>query len=43
MFICTSKGFLIDGKGAQSLVGRLAAYCGDEAWIDIEDIEIGNF
>ncbi|THG99082.1 hypothetical protein EW026_g3215 [Hermanssonia centrifuga] len=43
MFICTSWDFLVDGKGANSLVGRLAASCGDEAWLSMEDLAEGNF
>lgn len=43
MFICSSWDFLVGGKGAQSLVGKLAASCGDEAWLSMEDIEEGNF
>ncbi len=33
----------MDGKGANSLVGRLAASCGDEAWLSMEDLAEGNF
>ena len=43
MFICTSWKFLVDGKGANSLVGRMAAECGDDAWLSMEDVENGNF
>ena len=43
MFICTSWKFLVDGKGANSLVGRMAAECGDDAWLNMEDVEKGNF
>lgn len=43
MFICSSWEFLIGGKGAQSLVGEMAAACGDDAWLSMEDIEDGNF
>ncbi|PSS19948.1 hypothetical protein PHLCEN_2v3121 [Hermanssonia centrifuga] len=43
MFICTSWDFLVDGKGANSLVGRLAASCGDDAWLSMEDLAEGNF
>lgn len=43
MFICSSWDFLMDGKGAQSLVGKMAAAYGDEAWLSMNDIEDGNF
>ena len=43
MFICSSWKFLVEGKGAHSLVGIMAAKCGDDAWLSMDDIEAGNF
>jgi hypothetical protein len=43
MFICTSWSFLVDGKGSNSLVGRMAAECGDDAWLGMADVDAGNF
>ena len=43
MFICSSKAFLTEGRGSKSLVGMLAAYCSETPWIEMEDIEQGNF
>ena len=38
MFICSSRAYL-EGDGAQSLVGELAAEFGEKAWVDVEDLE----
>ncbi|GJE88613.1 AAA domain-containing protein [Phanerochaete sordida] len=43
MFICTSWDFLVAGKGAKSLVGRMAEAYGDVAWVSMQDVEDGNF
>lgn len=43
MYICSSWDFLVNGAGANSLAGRLAAHCGDEAWLPMHEVEAGNF
>jgi len=43
LFICSSRAFLMMGSGANSLVGRMSAAFGEDAWIDLEDVEEGNF
>ncbi|KIK73389.1 hypothetical protein PAXRUDRAFT_178580, partial [Paxillus rubicundulus Ve08.2h10] len=40
MVICSSRSFLL-GKASSTLVGKLAAVCGEEAWIDSQDIGHG--
>jgi hypothetical protein len=44
MYIVSSKAFL-KGKGADSLVGRMAAELGEspKAWLTHEDLEDGKF
>ncbi|ETW83206.1 hypothetical protein HETIRDRAFT_444627 [Heterobasidion irregulare TC 32-1] len=42
MYIASSKKFL-DGKGASSLVGKMAAHFGESAWISWRDLVGGNF
>ena len=43
MFVVSSWDFLINGHGANSLAGRMAACLGEDAWIWPEDIETGNW
>jgi len=38
MIICTSRQFVTGGKAASTLVGKLAAAMGPEAWLDSRDI-----
>ncbi|KAG1739216.1 P-loop containing nucleoside triphosphate hydrolase protein [Suillus paluster] len=38
MIICTSRDFVTKGKAAATLVGRLAATMGPEAWLDGRDV-----
>ena len=38
MFICSSRAYL-EGDGAQSLVGALAAEFGEKGWVDLKDLE----
>jgi len=38
MFICSSRAYL-EGDGAQSLVGALAAEFGEKGWVDMKDLE----
>jgi len=38
MFICSSRSYL-EGDGAQSLVGELAAEFGEKGWVDVKDLE----
>ncbi|KIJ13465.1 hypothetical protein PAXINDRAFT_27455, partial [Paxillus involutus ATCC 200175] len=40
MVICSSRSFL-SGKASSTLVGKLAAACGEEAWIDSKDVGRG--
>lgn len=42
MYIASSKKFL-DGKGASSLVGKMAAHFGESAWISWKNLVGGNF
>ena len=44
MYIVSSRAFL-EGKGANSLVGKLAAYLGNRpgAWLTQKDLEGGKF
>lgn len=42
MFILTSQKFLV-GKGSTTLVGTLLEKMGPDAWLDISDVEEGNF
>ena len=42
MFICSSWNFL-DGIGKDTLVGQMARFCGDKAWIGMEHLEQGLF
>lgn len=43
LFVISSWDFLINGPGAHSLVGKMAANMGDESWISLQDIEEENF
>ena len=43
MYICSSRAFLINGRGADSLAGKMAAHFGDPAWISMADLEGGNY
>ncbi|KAF9223781.1 hypothetical protein BS17DRAFT_704462 [Gyrodon lividus] len=40
MVICSSRSFLL-GKASSTLVGKLAAFCGEEGWIDGKDVVRG--
>lgn len=42
MYICSSWNFL-DGIGAKTLVGQMAKFCGDEAWIGMAHLDNNNF
>lgn len=42
MFIVSSRSFL-EGIGAESLVGSLAAELRKEAWMSVNDVEEGRF
>jgi hypothetical protein len=44
MYIVSSRAFL-EGKGADSLVGKMAAELGERpgAWLTYEDLEDGKF
>ncbi|KAA1467651.1 hypothetical protein DENSPDRAFT_257146 [Dentipellis sp. KUC8613] len=42
MIICSSRGFL-NGPGSSSLIGQLAAECGDEAWFTRQQILNGDW
>lgn len=44
MYIVSSRAFL-EGKGADSLVGKMAAELGEKpgAWLTPEDLENGRF
>lgn len=39
MFICANKKFLLEGKGKDTLVGKMAAEWGEKGWVEIKDIE----
>lgn len=43
LYICSSRAFVLDGPGKDSLVGRMAAKFGEDVWIDLEDVAAGNF
>ena len=43
MYIFSNWEFLVNGLGAGSLVGELASWCGDDAWIALEDVKEGRF
>ncbi len=43
LYVCSSWKFLIEGPGSKSLVGRMAAHMGENAWLTIRDIEEDNF
>lgn len=43
MYICSSWDFLVGGVGANSLVGRLASHCKDDAWIPAVEALEGHF
>jgi len=43
MIICTSRDFLSFGSAARTLVGKLAAAMGPEAWLYSFDIDRGDF
>ncbi|CAL1716327.1 unnamed protein product [Somion occarium] len=43
LFTVSSWDFLVNGPGANSLVGRMAASCGDDSWIWPDDIDSGNY
>lgn len=38
LYVCSSWDFLVSGKGVNSLVGRMAASFGDDAWYMVEDL-----
>lgn len=38
MFICSSWDFL-DGIGKETLVGKMASFCGDRAWIGMAHLD----
>ncbi|KAF5382186.1 hypothetical protein D9615_004444 [Tricholomella constricta] len=42
MFIVSSRNFLT-GRGANTLVGELMERMGAEAWLEMKDLEAGNF
>ena len=42
LFVCSSRAFLVDGRGVDSLAGRMAAHFGDAAWVSMADLEGGN-
>jgi hypothetical protein len=42
MFICTSRLYM-SRDGRDSLVGEMAAACGDGAWLTVQDVELGKF
>ncbi|THH33182.1 hypothetical protein EUX98_g960 [Antrodiella citrinella] len=42
LFVCSSRAFL-NGPGLDSLVGRMSAAFGEEAWIELADIAENNF
>jgi regulator of nonsense transcripts 1 len=42
MFIVSSHKFL-DGVGSSTLVGTLVEKLGPESWLDMKDLEEGNF
>lgn len=42
MFICANKKFLIEGKGKNTLVGKMAAEWGEKGWVEIKDVEDGK-
>ncbi|KAF8239684.1 hypothetical protein L208DRAFT_14986 [Tricholoma matsutake] len=42
MFIVSSRKFLI-GVGSSTLVGTFVEKLGPEAWLDMKDVEEGNF
>ena len=43
MYIVTSQAFLHNGVGKDSIVGELSKYVGDIGWLEMKDIEDGNF
>jgi hypothetical protein len=42
MFIVSSRKFLT-GVGSSTLVGKFVETLGPEAWLDMKDVEEGNF
>lgn len=42
MFICSSRAFL-RGPGAKSLVGKLLKHVGEQGWLELSDLEAGNY
>lgn len=42
MYVCSSWDFLVCGKGATSLVGKMAASFGDNAWCTVDAILDGD-
>lgn len=42
MYVCSSWDFLVCGKGATSLVGKMAASFGDDAWCTVDAILDGD-
>lgn len=43
MFIITSHAFLTTGPGKNCLVGEFSQYVGNVGWLNMEEIESGEF
>jgi hypothetical protein len=43
MYIVSSQAFLHKGPGKDSIVGELSKYVGDEGWLEMKDVESGEF
>jgi len=42
MFICSSRVFL-EGSASKSLVGKLLKHVGEQGWLELSDLEAGNY
>ncbi|KAJ7274286.1 AAA domain-containing protein [Mycena haematopus] len=43
MYIVSSQAFLHKGPGKDSIVGELSKYVGEIGWLDMKDVESGDF
>lgn len=43
MYIVTSKAFVCNGPGKDSIVGQLSQHVGDIGWLEMKDVESGEF
>ena len=43
MYIVTSQAFLHKGPGKDCIVGELGKYVGDIGWLEMKDVESGEF